>query len=149
MGGGKATLINRNSPHREEALKVLLFMAGPDYNRLINQEADAMAPVVKDATDANLFNAKYPNEDFQSVFRSAMKIARGEERSPFVDASSVEHIITTQLDLVRRDAKSAPDAMRTATQQIDQAIELGLRRDPVLRQRYEAATRQRASGAAH
>jgi ABC-type glycerol-3-phosphate transport system substrate-binding protein len=147
MGGGKSTLINRNSPHRREALQVLLFMAGPAYNRLINQEADALGGVIKYATNENLFNPKYPTEDFHPVFRSAMNAAKAEESSPFVDASSVETIIKTQLDLVRRDAKSAPDAMRTATDQIDAAIQIALRRDPILKQRYDQlVARENAGG---
>ena len=142
MGSGKSTLINRNSPHRREALQLLLFMAGRDYNHLINQEADAVGGIMKDATDEDLHNSEYPDEDFHPVFRSAMKTATPAEVSPFVDASSVDHIITTQLDLVRRDAKSAAEAMQTATRQIDEQIQVTLKRDPAIRDRYLALIKE-------
>jgi ABC-type glycerol-3-phosphate transport system substrate-binding protein len=137
LGGGKSTLINRHSLHRVQALQLLKFMAGADYNRLIDQEADAVGGFVKYTTDANLRNPMFPNEDFNTAFRAALEHAKPEETSPFVDASSVDHIITTQLDLVRRDAKPAAEAMHTAAREINQQIQIALRRDPLLRQRYD------------
>ena len=137
MGGGKSTIINRNSPHRREALQVLKFMAEADYNQIINREADAIGGFTKFAGDDALRNPKFPGEDFNPVFRSVLVEAHPAESSPFVDASSVDHIINTQLDLIRRDAKTPADGMRTATRQIDEQIQIVLRRDPVLKQQYD------------
>jgi ABC-type glycerol-3-phosphate transport system substrate-binding protein len=144
MGGGKSTLINRNSPRREQALQVLKFMAGADYNRVINQEADAVGGFVQYATNEKLFNPKFPLEDFHPVFRAMMDEAEPEERSPFVDSSSVDHITDTQMDLVRRDAKTAAEAMRAATEQINEQIQISLKRDPALRQQYDQLTAGKA-----
>lgn len=137
-GYGKGTIINKNSPHRREALKFLFYMTGLPYNRLINQQADGLAPVVKYCTPETLFNPQYPQEDYHMVFRDIMPLSTPERISPYVNAALAERIITKQLDLVRRDAKTPADAMRTAAQQINDEIQKTLRRDPSLRQQYEA-----------
>ena len=137
-GGGKATLLNAKSPHRREAIAFFKFMAGPDYNRLINREADAVGGIARYATDDNLNDPRFPNEDFHGTFRAAMDAGVAPERSPFVDASAADRIINKQLDLARRDAKSVDDAMRDATAMVNAEIAKTLRTDPSLNHRYDA-----------
>jgi len=137
-GYGKSTMINKNSPHRDEALKFLLYMTGPQYNRLVNQQADGLGPMKKYCTPQNLFNAQFPQEDYHMVFRDVMPLGEAEQISPFVNAAAAERLITKQLDLVRRDAKTPTDAMRTAAAQVNEEMQRTLRRDPELKKQYEA-----------
>jgi ABC-type glycerol-3-phosphate transport system substrate-binding protein len=145
IGYGRSTVINSNSPHRREALKFLLYMSGPEYNRLINQQADALGPSKRYCTDENLFNPAFPEEDFHRACRDVMEFGVPEESSPFVNAAVVDRIMTKQMDLIKRDAKSPAEGMTTAAKQINEQIEKTLARAPALRQRYEELTRSKAA----
>src|SRR5438094_4633522 len=71
---GKSTIINAKSSHRQEALKFLIYLNSAEYNRLLNQQADGFAPVMKYCTDQTLFNRDYPHEDFQRLFAQAQAL---------------------------------------------------------------------------
>jgi len=136
----RATLVNQSSPHRAEAVEFIRYLSGPEYNRLINQQADGLGPTARYATGENLVNPRFPDEDFHAVFRDVMAYGVPDETSPFVNAAVVDLILTKQLDLVRRDAKPPADAMRTAAQEIRREMAKTLQRDPALCVRYEALT---------
>jgi len=139
-GYGKSTLVNRNSPRRKEALEFLRYMTGLPYNRLINQQADGLAPMIRHCGDETLANPQFPQEDYHAVFRDVMPLGAPEQISPFVNAAAAERIISIQLDLVRRNAKSAADAMRSAAEEVNEEIAKTLRRNPSLRRQYERLT---------
>lgn len=136
-GYGKSTLINANSPRRREALEFLRYMTGLPYNRLVNQQADGLAPMVRYCTDDTLANPDFPGEDFHHVFRDVMPLGQPEQISPFVNAAAAERIISIQLDLVRHNAKSPADAMRAATEEVNEEIAKTLRRSPTLKLQYQ------------
>jgi multiple sugar transport system substrate-binding protein len=135
---GKSTIINAKSPHREEALKFLRYMSGPEYNRLINQQADGLGPVVKYCTDENMFNPNYPDEDFQRVFADAQALGVPEQTSPFINTGVVEGIVGRQFELIRLNAKTPADAMAAAERELNDEIAKRLRRDPELKKRHDA-----------
>ena len=140
-GYGRASLINKNGPHRREALEFLKYMAGKDYNELINHQADALAPVIKYCyTDRYMHDPAFPNEDFNDVWRDVMRYGIPDEVSPFVNGNVAGRIINKQLDLVKNGQKSAADAMKTAARQINEEIQKTLERDPALRERYNSLT---------
>ena len=112
-------------------------MSGLPYNRLINQQADGLAPMIRYCTDDTLFNPHFPQEDYHRVFREVMPLGEPEQLSLFVNAAAAEQLISIQLDLVRRDAKSAAAAMKTAAEQVNEEMTKNLRRNPALRMRYE------------
>ncbi|HUT34599.1 MAG TPA: extracellular solute-binding protein [Planctomycetota bacterium] len=142
-GYGRATLVNKNSPRREQALAFLRYMAAKEYNELINHQADALAPVIRHCyTDLYLHDPKFPNEDSNAVWRDIMQYGTPDEVSPFVNGNVAGRIIGKQLDLVKNGAKPAADAMRTAARQINEEIQKMLDRDPELRQRYEELTKR-------
>ena len=147
QGGGKATLMNAKTKHRDAARTFLTFMAGREYNDLINREADAMGGIARYATDESLNDPRYPGEDFHATMRDAMRDAAAPERSPYVDASAADRLIKVQLDLVRGDAKDVGEAMRTAARQVNAEIDRALRDDPALRAQRYRAQRDRAIGA--
>ncbi|NCO43036.1 MAG: hypothetical protein AUJ96_29095 [Armatimonadetes bacterium CG2_30_66_41] len=139
-GYGKSTVINCNSPRRRQALRFLRYMTGLPYNRLINQQADGLAPMIRYCTDKTLFNPHFPQEDYHRVFREVMPLGEPEQISPFVNAAAAEQLISIQLDLVRRDAKSAAAAMKTAAEQVNEEMTKNLRRNPALRRQWEKLT---------
>ncbi|HPD15929.1 MAG TPA: extracellular solute-binding protein [Planctomycetota bacterium] len=142
-GYGRSTLVNRNSPRRAEAVAFLKYLAGKEYNELINRQADALAPVIRYCyTDLYLHDPQFPNEDFNAVWRDIMQYGLPDEVSPFVNGNAAGRIIAKQLDLVKNGTKPAADALRTAARQINEEIEKTVRRDPELRERYEALTRK-------
>jgi len=143
-GYGRASLINRNSPRRREALAFLKYMAGREYNELINHQADALSPVIRYShTEEYLHDPEYPDEDFNDVWRDVMALGVPDEVSPFVNGNVAGRIMNKQLDLVKNDQKSAADAMKTAARKINEEIQKTLERDPSLRERYEKAARGR------
>jgi multiple sugar transport system substrate-binding protein len=140
---GKATLINRHSPRREEALRFLAYQATKEYNDLINGQADGIGPVVKHTySDAFLHNPKFPEEDQNAVWREAALHSKSDQISPFVNGQVASRLLSKQLDLVKSNQKSPAEAMRTAAEQINAEIQKTLAQDPALRKRYEELTKQ-------
>lgn len=147
-GYGKATLINRNSPHRQEALNWFRYERSPEYNNLINEQADGVGPVMK-YTDSPrfLFNPQYPEETYNAVWRDMQHAATSDDKSPYVNGTVSDRIMQNQLDLIKENFKSVPDAMRDAARQINEQIQESIRQSPELRQRYEKSVGAVAIGA--
>jgi len=138
---GRATLINRYSPRREQALDFLAYEAGKDYNDLINRQADAVAAVIRyNYTPEFLDNPDHPEEDYNKVWREVVKYGRPDDWSPFVNGQTADRIINNQLELVKNDQKSAADALRDAARQVNEEIAKTLERDPSLRIQYYRLT---------
>ena len=140
VGGGRATLVNANSANIDGALCFLECLHGEEWNKLINRQADALGSVMAyNYTDEFLLNPAHPNEDYNTVWRSAMENAAPQQVSPYVNGDIAERLLNVQLDLARANQKSGADAMRDAARKINEAIVETLERDPVLRERYFAA----------
>ena len=137
VGYGKATLINRNSPRRYEALKFLAYMHSEPYNRLINHQADGLGPVMKyTEDDAFLHDPAFPKEDFNHVWRDLQRVAVPEQVSPFMNGAVLQRLINAQLDLVKSGDKTPAAAMRDATRKVNERIEENLRQNPDLREQW-------------
>ena len=139
---GKATLINKHSPRREQALKFLIYMHSQAYSHLVNQQADGMAPMPEYCTPADLFNPDYPTEDFHAIFPEEVKHGTMEQISPFVNTALAVRLMDAQHDLIRRNAKTPEQGMREMTRQINAEIQKTLARDPELKKRYEALVKR-------
>ncbi len=138
---GRVTLINKNSPRREQALKFLEYMASPAYNNLINHQADGIAAFRKYCdTPEFLHDPAYPNEADNAVWRDATAFAGSLETSPFVNGALANKIIFDQMDLVRINAKSAKAALHDAAKEINAEIRKAVARKPELRERYLKVT---------
>ncbi|HNR31412.1 MAG TPA: extracellular solute-binding protein [Candidatus Hydrogenedentes bacterium] len=151
VGGGRASLVNRNSPHLEGALAFVAFMHGKEWNQLMNRQADALAPVLKyhygDYADAFLRDPRHPDEDFNAVWLETLENAIPERPSPFVIGQRVERIILNESDLMAGGLKTGDQAMRDVARDINEAIVEMLRLDPELRARYDALLAQGAAPA--
>ena len=140
-GYGRATLVNRLSPYWRQAFDFIRFEHERPYNDLINNQADALAPVIKFCSgQAFLHNREHRNEDFNQTWFDVMKYGEPMESSPYVDGQVVQRIMDIQMDLVRANAKTAADACRDAAKKIDDEIRKALREDPALKKRWLAAT---------
>ncbi len=138
---GRATIINRYSPRREDALNFLLYQAGKEYNDLINQQADALAAIVRyNYTPEFLHNPEHPEEDYNEVWRDVVKYGRSDDWSPFVNGQTAMRILNKQLDLVKSDQKPVPKAMRDAAREVNEEIAKTLEMDPSLRIKYYRLT---------
>ncbi len=141
FGWGRATLVNANAKNLEGALCFLEYLHGPDWNLLINRQADSLGPVMRyhygEYEEAFLYNPEHPEEDYNAVWRAALEQAEPMEVSPYVNGVTVDRILMREeTDKVWSDLKTAEEALRDATRIINEAIVEQLRRDPVLRKRY-------------
>ena len=138
---GRVTLINAHSPRRREALEFLVYLASPDYNALVNAQADGIGAFKQyDQVPSFLHNPDHPEEDYNAVWNQVSELAVGSESSPYVNGQLANNILNKQVDLVRVGAKSPEQAMHDAAQAIDAEIKKKLDEDPVLRARWTAAT---------
>jgi ABC-type glycerol-3-phosphate transport system substrate-binding protein len=138
FGYGKATLINKNSPHRYEALKFLQYLASEPYNKLINHQADGVGPVMKYVFEPSfLFDPAYPNETDNAVWRELQSAAQGEQVSPFMNGAVMQRLMQAQLDLIRSGDVSAERGMKEAARRVNARIQENLRQSPALRAEWE------------
>ncbi len=138
---GRATLVNRYSPRREQALDFLMYEAGKEYNDLINRQADAVAAVIRyNYSPEFLYNPDHPEEDYNEVWRDVVQYGAPDAWSPFVNGQAANRILTKQLDLVKNDQKSAAHALRDAAREIHKEMGKTLERDPSLRIKYYRLT---------
>lgn len=145
---GRGTLINNASENVEEAVDFLEYMHGPEYNKLINRQADALAPVREYSyTEEYLHNPDFPEEDYNEVWRSVLEDAAAEIPSPFINGQRVQRILNVQMDLLRANLKSGEAAGRDAARRINEEIVRTLERDPELREKYFEALERGAEPA--
>jgi multiple sugar transport system substrate-binding protein len=144
-GGGKATLINKNSPRRVQAIAFLQYEDSTEYGDLINHEADGVSATIRPCYDSHfLHDPTYPLDDFNGVWRDVMWFGFNDQSSPYVNAQEALRILTTQIDLIKADQKPVAEALHDAAVQISAAIAANVADDPALRARYEAAAPLRA-----
>ncbi|MHB9037960.1 MAG: extracellular solute-binding protein [Armatimonadota bacterium] len=143
LGAARVTLINKHSPRRYQALEFLKYAAGKEYNELVNQQADALAPVIQYSYgSAYTHNSAYPAEDFHAVWRDAAKYTVPEQVSPFVMSQVATRILDRQMDLARTNQKTPAEALKAAAGEINAEIHKNLEKDPLLRAKYEALVRR-------
>ncbi len=136
-GGGRSTLVNATGKHVEGALLFMEYLHSEHWNNLINEQADALAPVKKyNYTPDFLHNPEHPEEDYNAVWRAALENSEPEQVSPYVNGQFVERLMIVQTDLVKDNQKSGADAMRDACRKINEAIVETIEKDPVLRTKY-------------
>lgn len=136
-GFSRSVLINKNSPRRQQAFEFLKYLFSEDYNNLTNRQADGLAAVKRFSyTDKFLHDPKYPNEDYNAIWRDTMAYSVQSDSSPFVNGYIADRIITKQLDLVRCNNKTVKDALRSAAADINKEIRKSIALDSSLAARY-------------
>jgi multiple sugar transport system substrate-binding protein len=141
-GYGKATLVNKNGPHRREALQWLVYLHSeavqpsdqpPGGRRRAGHEVHA--------DDSFLHDPDYPDEDYNGCLARHAAHRRSRADQPVHERRGVQRLIDMQLELVKSGDKSAADAMRDATRQVNQRIQENLRQSPALREQWERLTK--------
>ncbi len=148
--GTRGSGINVNTPHREEALQFLAYLASEEYNRIIAQSSDGLPPNARFCENPEfLVNPKYPAEDaaMQEVFIRSMDYAETPEISPFVDPVVAESYWNDALDYVENGMKTPEEAMREAAKRVNDRIQATLRERPDLKALYEERLARRAPAA--
>jgi ABC-type glycerol-3-phosphate transport system substrate-binding protein len=141
IAGGKGTLINAKSLHREDALNILAYLQSPEFTHLINHQADALGPVPRYCMGNDYLNdPAFPREDFNAVWRDVMKYGRPTEISPYINSQESDRILQQQIDLIKGDEKPTALAMHDAALQVNAEIKQNVLKDPALRAQYLKAT---------
>ncbi|HPO15745.1 MAG TPA: extracellular solute-binding protein [Candidatus Hydrogenedentes bacterium] len=152
FGEGRSSIVNKYSKNLEGALDFVAFMNGPEWNALVNKEADALGPVKKyhygEYEQSFLHNPEHPEEEYNLVWRTAMENSVPEPASPFVNGNLVSRILLKHTDLMREGGKSGRQTMIDAAKEINAAIRETLKRDPELKTRYDELVAQGAPSAA-
>ncbi|HWD39261.1 MAG TPA: sugar ABC transporter substrate-binding protein [Fimbriimonas sp.] len=137
---GRAVLVNPSSPHLREALEFQKFMADPQYLALINHQADGIAAFERaNYLPSFEFDPDHPDEKDNVVWRDIAARGIGWSVSPYLNANTASKLVQDQIDLVLADQKTAAQAMRDASKNIEEAMKVSLRDDPALKKRYEQA----------
>jgi len=132
-------MINLKSPRREQALDFLKYMAGREYNELINHQADGLGPVKTFAdTERFLHDPAFPEEDSNQVWRDVMALGAPQETCEFINGAVADRIINEQLDLMRNNQKTAEVAMKAVALQINDEIAKNLKKNKDMKARYDA-----------
>ncbi len=122
-GYGRATLINKHSKNRTEALAFLQNLSTPTYNREVNSDADGVCAFVKFAKDSSLLDDPlHPSEHDNDVWVDLAEHAVPDESSPYLDGATASRLIQRQIDLVANNSKDPAAAMRDAKRDIDTAL---------------------------
>ena len=133
--------INAKSLHIPQALEFLQYLASREYGEVIVQDGDAMPPNPDVArTGRDLVNEAEPDPAFHQVFIDAIKNARTDDVSPFMDANEVDRWFQERVEAIENKLQSPPDAMRSLAAEINQKIRHNLERRPDLQRKFEQVT---------
>ncbi|MBM4164742.1 MAG: sugar ABC transporter substrate-binding protein [Lentisphaerae bacterium] len=137
----RAAGINVNSPHREESIRFLQYLASPEYGRVIVQDGDSMPPNPALAQSGlDLTNAVVSDPAFHQVFVDALRDSRSLDSSPFIDPSQVIRWLNERIGLVENDRVMPEEAMRALAKEVNETIRLNLERRPDLQRKYQEVT---------
>ncbi|MBI2424615.1 MAG: extracellular solute-binding protein [Candidatus Hydrogenedentes bacterium] len=141
-GTARATLVNKAGRNIEGALQFIEFMHSETFNRLVNEEADALAPVVAyhypPHEEHFLHNPAFPAEDYHLEFREAMEHAVPNHVSPFVSGEREMQLLIVVEDLIFGNLKTGAEAMRDCATELNKSIMETLRESPEQLQRYRS-----------
>ena len=140
VGGARCAMVNRLSKNRDAAVKFVLFLSSPEYNQLLNDQADALAPIkAASYTYRFLHNPEHPEEDYNAVWRGSVEKAIPDEFTPFAKGAELSSI-NDQLDLVKANSKPAAQAMKDAASNMNARIRRNARIKPSLAKLYQELT---------
>ena len=140
---GRATLVNRNGRDPKAALDFLRYLAGPAYNRLVNDQADGISAFPEyDQGERFLYDPRHPDEIYNAVWRDVARRAVGDDVSPYIDGATSARLLKNQFDEVQANLKTPAEAMRDAAANINAQIQQDLEEDPSLARRYREGARR-------
>lgn len=136
----RITGINPQSPHRDDALKLLQYMAGPSYSSLINSGMDWL-PGNPKHTDLGLQD-EYPDLSRLQMHRAtttAMSYGYVPRESPFLLTSDVNRVLQAQISRMETDPNlEVRELLDAAEDELMALLRRNLDRQPELKKLYEA-----------
>jgi ABC-type glycerol-3-phosphate transport system substrate-binding protein len=144
--GARVAIVNRSGQNVDYALRFLRFLGSEAYNEQINGTYDSICGVVEYTTDDNGISgppAPLPGLEAMDspVFATAMRDwARSEQVSPFITRTRLGELVGPVLEDLRNDAIGPAQAARVIEKRVNDQIAANLRRDDLLRERWEAVT---------
>ncbi len=140
--GARCTGINKASPHREEALKFMQYLASPEYSRTINQGADSKPGNKKYHTIEDFRHPDFPGEE--EVHRIALEIVpygRTVRRSFFISMARIMRAYSDMKSKLINDKEltleEAEYLLSNAQEKINSQIEKNIKRNDYYRDVYE------------
>lgn len=127
--------INSRSPNREEALKFLLYLAGPTYSKLLNESADWLPGNPKFAElGVEPGPPDLARPQLQAATVEAMSYGYVPRSSPFLLMGDVLRVLRSQISrLESNPAVSTDDMLNAAHKELTTLIRRNLERDHDLR----------------
>jgi ABC-type glycerol-3-phosphate transport system substrate-binding protein len=144
--GARVAVVNRSSENTEFAVRFLRFLASADYNEQINQTYDSICGVPAFTLDEDGISGPpraLPGLEAMDspVFVEAMNDwARSEQISPFITRTRLGELVGPVLEDLQNDALGPAEAARLIERRVNDQIAANLRRDLLLRERWEAIT---------
>jgi len=138
--------INVNSPHRDDALKFIQYLAGRDYGQVIVNDGDSLPPNPNLARNGrDLVNDIVPDPNFHQPFVDAVGPARPLDASPFIDGEQIDRWVLETLQKVENRLLGPEDAVRALAAEINRRIRTNLRRRIDLQRKFEQVTGRKYS----
>lgn len=127
--------INARSPHREEALKFLQYLAGPTYSRLLNEGIDALPgnPAYADL-GVEPGPPALDRVAMQNLTKEAMNFGYTLRQSPFILLGDVYRILQNQISRLESDPTLTTEyLLASADTDLQTLMRRNLERNPKLK----------------
>jgi multiple sugar transport system substrate-binding protein len=138
----RSAAINAGAANPELIARFQQFLAGPDYNRLIVHDVDALPPNPRYARGSEfLYPADHPEEHgaHEKYYRAVAEYGVGDEYSPFISPFVVTRLVIKYLSGVDSEAISIERALRELTDEMNLELRRTVERDPKLQPAYAEA----------
>lgn len=130
--------INSRSPHREEALKFLQYLAGPTYSRMLNEEADFLPGNPRFANlGVNPGPPDLARQELQDITVQAMAFGHVFLQSPFLFLSDVNQALMNQIARMESNPDlDIDELLRAAHKELTALMRRHLNQNPALRDEF-------------
>lgn len=136
----RCVVVNSKSPNRESAVKLLKYLAGPEYSAFIVKANDQLPPNPAYAKFTE--DAKYHDLEEEEMFNNtaqSMQYAYLNIRSPFLLGSEITRIMSQQISRLEANPQlSIDDLLNQAQYAAEEQMQRTLDRNPNLKKKYEA-----------
>lgn len=135
----RGAAINARSPNRQEALKFLRYLAGPEYSELINRNADFL-PGNPQYADLGIVPGPpdLSRLELHEKTKAAMAYTYQPRMSPFLLLGDVYRVLEAQIGrLESNPGLPVEDVLRSAQDELETLLRRNLAHDPDLKKLYE------------
>lgn len=148
MATARLTGINRNSPHAQQALHFLEFLATESFNRQVNRRFDALAPVAKYAEGFPASAGSTPPAGLASandpLWVKVMNYSHEVERSPFIPPYRTDALWGENIQLMDAGDSTPAETLHTFARLVNEEITRNISSDPKLHALYLQLQQQEA-----